>query len=376
LILNRYLIREIGKPMIVGATMLIALFASYSAAHFLSDAVNGILPARTVIALTALKTLIALEVLLPIALYLAVVTALGRLYTDSEMTAMAAAGVAPARISKAVAYVAVSLAVLVGCLSFYLRPWAYAESYLLEARAGATIDLDKIEAGTFYATPNGDRVIFVGKRPHHGQHADNVFIQEPAGDATRVLYARHGYLTGQDAAGRPIVVLVDGHMYDINRHGLRDRITHFKRLAFDLKAPRNIKISHQHKAASSIALAHSNAPADIAEFEWRLSTPWSTMLLGLLGVPLSRTRVRGSRYAQTVLAVLVYAAYYALTIAVRTWVEQGVLGAVPGVFLAPLLLFIVLLGAWFKPASMRLIRSRTPRLLFRRQSRQRRRARQ
>jgi hypothetical protein len=42
---------------------------------------------------------------------------------------------------------------------------------------------------------NGSRVIFVGKRPHHGQHADNVFIQEPSGDATRVLYARHGYLT-------------------------------------------------------------------------------------------------------------------------------------------------------------------------------------
>jgi lipopolysaccharide export system permease protein len=355
LILNRYLIREISKPMLGGATVLIVLFASYSAAHFLNDAVNGVLPARTVIVLMVLKTVIALEVLLPIALYLSVVTALGRLYTDSEMTAMAAAGVAPAQVLKAVACAAAALAALVACLSLYIRPWAYTASYALRARAEATIDLDKIEAGTFYATPNGNRVIFVGQRSHRGARADNVFIQEPAGDgdATRVLYARHGYRTGKDADGLPIIVLVNGYMYDIKRRGMRDRITHFKRLTIDLKAPRTVTVGYKRKAAPTAALAQSHALPDIAEFEWRLSTPLSTMLLGLLGVPLSRTRVRGSRYARTIAAVLVFAAYYALNIAVRTWVQHGVLNPIPGVFLAPLLLFAVLLGVWFKPALAR-----------------------
>ena len=88
-----YLIREIGKTMAVVLGVLVILFASYSASGFLADAVNGLMPADAIAELITLKVIISLEVLIPVSLYIAVVLAFGKLYSDSEFTAMFALGV-------------------------------------------------------------------------------------------------------------------------------------------------------------------------------------------------------------------------------------------------------------------------------------------
>jgi lipopolysaccharide export system permease protein len=85
LILNRFVIHEISRPMLGICAVLIAIFASYDAADYLADAVRGLLPAEFVALFVVLKIAIALEVLLPTTLYIAVVVSLGRMYRDSEM---------------------------------------------------------------------------------------------------------------------------------------------------------------------------------------------------------------------------------------------------------------------------------------------------
>ena len=83
LIINRYLIREIALPLVTVTTILIIIFMSYNAAVYTADAAAGLLPASTVLHLTLLRSLIAIEVLLPAALYLAVVNSMGRMYSDN-----------------------------------------------------------------------------------------------------------------------------------------------------------------------------------------------------------------------------------------------------------------------------------------------------
>ena len=116
-LLGRYIVREIAVPALAVASILIVVFVSYLLARFLADVVDGLLPSRTLAFLVLLRTVIALEVLVPITLLLGVVMALGRLHTDSEMMAMSALGVSSARIAQAVALLAVVLAVGVAALS-------------------------------------------------------------------------------------------------------------------------------------------------------------------------------------------------------------------------------------------------------------------
>ena len=93
MIIDRYLAREVVQPLLAICTALIVIFITYSLSRFLVDADAGLLRPIDVVQLTALKLLISLDVLVPLSLFLAVMTGLGRLYTDSEIYAMRAGGI-------------------------------------------------------------------------------------------------------------------------------------------------------------------------------------------------------------------------------------------------------------------------------------------
>jgi len=77
--------------LIIG--LLVALFVTYSLTRFLTDAATGLLNLAEVSKVTGYRGAIALEVLIPISLYIAIVMGLGRLYSDYEMDALRSAGV-------------------------------------------------------------------------------------------------------------------------------------------------------------------------------------------------------------------------------------------------------------------------------------------
>lgn len=84
--------------------------------------------------------------------------------------------------------------------------------------------------------------------------------------------------------------------------------------------------------AATAQLARSSNPVDVAEFQWRLFAPVSAILLALLAVPLSHAAPRQGRQAKVMTAMFVYAAYYFVTVMAKTWLEQGRIAAVPGLW--------------------------------------------
>ena len=77
------------------------------------------------------------------------------------------------------------------------------------------------------------------------------------------------------------------------------------------------------KSASTNSLRQSSDPVARAEFQWRMSTPVSALLLALAAIPLSRSRPRQGRYAKMLMALGIYAIYFNLLDVSRSWVEQG-----------------------------------------------------
>ena len=103
------------------------------------------------------------------------------------------------------------------------------------------------------------------------------------------------------------------------------------------------------KSATTASLARSDDSEEIAEFQWRLSTPLATVLLAMLGVPLSRSSPRRGKYAKVTLAVVIFAVYYNLSALAKKWVEKGVLDTIPGIWWVQLLLAGLLLALLWKP---------------------------
>ena len=351
LTINQYLIRSICAPLVAILSVLVALFASYSGAGFLSDAINGLLPADTIAELIALKVLISLEVLIPISLYISVLLSFSRLYVDSEFTAMHALGVTPAKVMLAVLTVSGYLAVVVAGVSLLARPWAYRQLHALSKRAETMIDVDTMTAGTFYIGQQGKRVIFLTQRDGPGAPAQDVFVQVRYSDHTEIIFARHAYPLGQTTSGGgKEVVLDDTHIYEIgDDKGPPDQVLSAQSFVVNPSPAGKPAPDESAVAASTLHLAASDTPADIAEFQWRLSTPLSTLLLGMLGVPLSRVRPRQGKYSKFGMGVLIYSGYYLLCTSARTWVQHGVVAGFPGIWWAPVLLSLVLVAAIYAP---------------------------
>ncbi|HWW79818.1 MAG TPA: LPS export ABC transporter permease LptF [Steroidobacteraceae bacterium] len=351
MIINRYLLHEIIKPLVVSLAVLAILFTSFGAAEFLSNAMNGLLPTDMIVQLIGLRTLIALELLVPISLYLAVIMALGRMYSDSELTAIFALGFSPAKVMGVVLALSLCMALIVAGLSLIARPWAYQRSHELSNLAAASLNTNAMEAGTFYAGSHGNRTIFIDRRAGPAAPGHDVFVQLKLRGTTRIIHARSVEHKPDNAPhGDSEIHLTDAHVYDIVRESdSSDVVMNVKDLVVQLTSPEVEPPGYSSVAASNAYLASSASAPDIAEIQWRLSTFWSTLLLGMLGVPLSRSRPRQHRYAKIGIAILIYAGYYLLYESARTWVQNGLIRPFPGIWWVPALLALVLIVAWLGP---------------------------
>jgi len=354
LIIDRYIMREIVKPTVTICVVLIFIFGCYTATRYLADAVSGQLPGTTVFFFILLKITIALEVLLPTTLYLSVVIALGRMYKDSEMTALSACGVSRTRVLRPVFLVSLVIAVIVSCLSLYIRPWAYSQFFLLRSRAKANFDLTRMKGGTFYEIEDGARVIFAERVDQQKDRAKRVFIRTERDDNLQVIYAEKANQVREPSTGKQIIVFTNGYLYEFSRHGGKGRIIQFEQSAMPLEPNGEIKPEYRIKAASTGSLAFSDNSEKIAELQWRLSTPLATILLALIAVPLSRSSPRRGKYAKVMTAVVIFALYYNLSAIVKKWVERGVLDTLPGIWWVQLLLAgLLLLLLWQPPLVFR-----------------------
>ncbi len=333
LIIDRYIIAEVARPFGIGVVLLVVVFAGYSSAIQLSEAATGLIRVSTAGSLILLKTLAALEILLPTAFYLSVLSAIGRMHRDSEIIALNSVGVSEKRILFSVFKLAIVVAVVVGLLSLFGRPWAYRESYRLEAEAVSSFDISKMEAGKFLELQGGRYVLFARSVDVERGLLKGVFLKSEQGKKSRVIYAKEASLKQALPGTGYLAELRDGYSFLLDRLGHKDVTFRFNVLEVHMQEEA-AGTSYNRKAEPTRSLALSDRPRDVAEYQWRQSTPLATVLLALLAVPLSRSGQRRSRFRNFFIAILVYAIVFNLIILARNLVEQGGVGSVPGLWWA------------------------------------------
>ncbi len=338
MIIDRYIIREILKPAVTISIVLISIFGCYIATRYLEDAVHGQLPGFTVIQLILLRIAIALEVLLPTTLYLSVVISLGRLYRDSEMTAMFACGISMARVLKSIFFVSVMFGMMVACFSLYIRPWAWGKFFELKARAKANFDMTRMKSGNFYELENGNRVIFTDKVNNKKNIAKHVFIQTKHNAILEVIYAEQARQYNDESTGKLILMFRNGFLYEFSQFGKNGRVSQFETMLMPLETKDVIQPEYKIKAASTGHLIHSNNVEEIAELHWRFIAPVSTVLLALLGVSLSKSSPRQGKYSKVTTAIVIFGVYYNLIAITKKWVGQGVIDSIPGIWWVQIML--------------------------------------
>jgi len=335
MIIDRYMVREVGLPFIVVSSVLLIIFSTYSLSRFLVDASAGLLHAGEVVTLTGLKALVSLEVLLPLSFYFAIMLGMGRLYSDSEIYAMRSSGISEKRLMRPVMYLALVLAMVTALLSVVVRPWAYESGYQIRAQAMATSEIYRVRAGQFYNFNNSNRTVFVDHISPDGRAVNGIFVRNRKGADLQVITSVNGRMDYNARPGYHRLTLFDAYLFK-RVPDAPDMFAELGSFSLWLSAGEPEPVGYKTKASSTLELITATAGPDRAELQWRLSTPLSALLLALLAIPLSRGRPRQGRYGRVLTALLIYAVYYNVLDVSRTWVEQEfapVIWWVPGIML-------------------------------------------
>lgn len=340
-IIERYISRELLIPFMVVIAILVGLFASFISARLLAGAVTETLGFSAMIKLVSLKTLIALEVLVPIAFYVSVIIGLGRLNKDHEINVLRSVGISSRRIIFIVLMVAIPVGIISGILSIYVRPWAYAESYILDTQAEAELNTNRFQAGRFYGSDGSGRVIYVGKKVDVGKQMEDIFHYVRKDGNSEIVISKQAHQQQITAQQRPNIQLTEGYIYQFNHNKKKDSVIEFEKLTYFTDS--DSVVNYRRKAATTAQLWDSEKPREIAELQWRLSRPFATILLALIAVSFIRTTPRQDKNDRTYfIAAMVFAIYYNLTGLAQTWVEQGVVGKMPGIWWLYVLMFIMI----------------------------------
>lgn len=334
-VIERYIISQTRQLVLTLAGFLIFIFASYSAQRYLTEAASGTLTLGVVLDIVFYKVLISLEMLLPVSLYVAIGVALGQLYSDSEITAMLAAGASPIRIYKAVLWLALPLGILVMFLSLYARPWAYGQIYRLEQQSQAEMNVNHLVANKFNVNDDGRTVVAAKIDPATNELSD-ALIYTSSDTRTHVYRARQVKIM-DILATSPSVLLHGGTSYVLEHQGAGDQKMRYQDQQLRLKTTRQTTVM-KRKSASINTLLRSTVPADIAERQWRESRGLNTVLMALLAISLSRIKPRQGRFTTLLPLTIVFTLIFYGGNLCRTLVANSAFPAIPGVWLLSLLM--------------------------------------
>lgn len=150
---------------------------------------------------------------------------------------------------------------------------------------------------------------------------------------------------------RLALVLYDGHSYEGLATDQPLIVRSFQRFEGFIPELQMNPTEQRRFEKETALLLQSNDPADRALLQWRLVTPVSIVVLGLLGLKMSRTGPREGRFAKVFFALVLYVIYNQLLVTTREAVASESLPVWIGLWPIPLLFLAYgLRNAALKPA--------------------------
>ncbi len=324
--LDRYLIRQILLYCGAVALVLLLIVLGSRLAVFLGEAVAGRIAAHAVLDLLLARLPGMLTLLLPAAMFFALMLLFGRLNEEQELVAMQACGAGPRRLYRPLLMVAVPFLILLTLLAFWVAPGAAEQGYQMRARAQREAVLTLFNAGRFQAAAREGVTFFAERGGASADALHGVFLHLLRDGRAQLHVARTARLAADDGTpgggDLPRLVLEEGHVYD-GVPGAGDwRVMQFARETLRLPDD-EVNLRRKRDATPSAALWASNTPDDAAEWHWRLATPVGGLLLMLLAVPLALGEQRRTHSLRLVAALVVFVAYINLLSAGQVWLRAG-----------------------------------------------------
>lgn len=315
---------------------------------------------------TGLSLPALINVISPVALFLATLYALNKLNGDSELIVMSAAGMPPQRLMRPFLALGAFVCVIVGMITIYIMPASFQELRNLVTKIRADFVATMAKEGQFITLDNG---ITFHYRERSGDALLGIFMEDQRDKKKVVVYlAERGQTV--ESNGQAYLVLEQGSVQRKEPDSRDSSIVAFERYAVDLSAfnQEGGDVVYKPRERGTTQLLFPDKKEFFYQFQEgrfraelhdRLSSwlyPLAMMAIAFAALGDARTtrQGRGFAIAAAVVAVVILrvAGFAASSAVVRTpW-------AIIGVYGAPLLAIVISLMLILQGAGIRKARAR------------------
>jgi LPS export ABC transporter permease LptF/LPS export ABC transporter permease LptG len=386
-ILDRYIVREVFRHALLGLAVFTFVFFVPQLVRLMELFVRHSGSGAQILELFLCIFPTVFTFTLPMAVLIGVLLGLGRMSADSEIIALTALGIGRRRILLPVGVLAMAGAVVTLGMTLWLGPMAVHKYRTLETDLIASQISFAVQPRVF-----DERfpkyVLYVNDVSASGTRWHGVFLAQAGSESgSQLTLAEDAIVIAEPKEGKLELHLKGGTTHEFSPEDPdRYSVTAFGQSDWPIEANNLVpakarQLSNSERSLWDLVYTNDAGWRDArVEVHRRLAFPAACLVFALIAVPLGAQPRRGGRAAGSLIAVMIIASYYLLTVVGAGLARQGTLSPAAGIWGANILLAI--LGAallprmeqfrgesrWLKPT----VRIRTwARLLRRRKSRAR-----
>ncbi len=369
MILRRYMTRQVASTTALVLGFLVVLMLGGRLIRYFGIAAEGGLDISLLFTIIGYNLPYFLELILPLAFFIALMLVFGRLYVDQEMAVINASGISRGKLARLMTPLILALFAGEAALSVVAKPWGVRSSETIWQQQALTSAFDLIRPNEFISS--GSNHLYVGSlSDDRKQLQDVVLIQSKADDKGASSKSTAAKLTeAQASANLPSANSIDsnnssiskdtitlakraeqvdtggsgvtqldlfqGRRYEVGAGSLKYNQISFDRYRITLTESSKEIVTEDNietqaivplwqAATGSAQVGSVNAMrAAQAELGYRLALPWLMIIAPMLAVPLSQVRPRQGRWLRLFPSVLLFVSCALGVISLKNAVSQG-----------------------------------------------------
>lgn len=374
MILRRYMTQQVASTTALVLGFLVVMMLGGRLIRYFGIAAEGNLDISLLFTIIGYNLPYFLELILPLAFFIALMLVFGRLYVDQEMAVINASGVSRGKLGRLMTPLILALFVGEAALSIVGKPWGVRSSESVWQQQALTSAFDLIRPNQFISS--GNYHLYVGSLSDDKKQLQDVILiqSEPKakGSAAKnaavdvnnnidpktaeqlnipelpnaltsnndiskdtITLAKRAQQVETGSSGVTQLDLFQGRRYEVGAGSLKYNQVGFDRYRITLTESSKEVITEANietqaigplwqAATGSTAVNSENAlRAAQGELGYRLALPWLMIIAPMLAVPLAQVRPRQGRWLRLFPSILLFVSCALGIISLKNAVSKG-----------------------------------------------------
>ena len=319
--IRKELARSFGATLIVLVTVVMTM----TLIRTLGQASRGSFNPSDVMLVMGYNVLTFLPNIMTMALSVATIATLSRLFRDSEMVIWFGSGVGLTGLLTPLFRFAWPVLLAVAGLALFVLPWSNQQIEDMKDHYEKRGDLERVEPGRFQESAGGNRVFFVDKSLTGEKSGSNVFIATNENGKETVTSARSGrtQFMGPDH----FLLLSNGQRLEMTKGTSDLTLSEFEEYGAKISSGQTgIKDYTPLNIVPTIELLRKPTAPHLGEFSWRIGFALAAINLMIIAIATSNVNPRVGRTGNLVFSLFAFQIYLNMLTMGQNWVATEKIG--------------------------------------------------